>query len=131
MIRVGKDSYFIGAKVAWFDPRIKSAREAFFKEANRKKIKFIQLFDYDAIQQVPNFPKHFPGQLEYRILPKQYSTQSGIHIFGDYVITYTGIKEIGKMPDDPFIFVLRSADLADSYRTWFNYMWEQSKKGNK
>jgi len=131
VIRVGKDSYFIGAKVAWFDPRIKSAREAFFKEANRKKIKFIQLFDYDAIKKVPNFPKHFPGKLEYRILPKQYSTQSGIHIFGDYVITYTGIKEIGKMPDDPFIFVLKSADLADSYRTWFRYMWEQSSDDRK
>ena len=131
VVRVGKTSYFIGAKVAWFDPRIKSAREAFFKEANRKKIKFIQLFDHEALEKVPDFPKHFPGELEYRVLPKQYSTESGIHIFGDYVITYTGIREIGKMPDDPFIFVLRSAKLADSYRTWFNYMWQQSKKGNK
>ena len=128
VLEVGKDSYFIGAKVGWFDPRLKTAREKFFKEANRKKIKFIQLFDYEAIKKIHNFPKHFPAPLQYRILPKQYSTQSAIHIFGDYVVTYTGLKEIGKISDDIVFFVLHSADLADSYRSWFNYMWQQSKK---
>jgi len=50
ILRVGQDSYFIGAKGGWFDPRIgKTARDAFFKEANRRKIKFIQLFDYSII----------------------------------------------------------------------------------
>ncbi len=128
VIRVGKDSYFIGAKVAWFDPRLKSARDAFFKEANRKNIRFIQLFDHEAALKIPDFPKHFPGKLDYRILPKEYSTNSGLHIFGDYVITHTGLNEIGKMGDNVVFFVLHSADLADSYRTWFRYMWEQSEK---
>lgn len=125
VIRVGKESFFIGAKGGWYDPRIEASRKAFFKEANRKKIKFIQLFDHEVKTQLPNFPNHFEGELEYRFLPEKYSTNSGIHVFGDYVITHTGIT-IGKMDENTVFFVMHSKDLADSYRTWFKYMWEQS-----
>lgn len=125
MLRVGADSYFVGAKGGWYDPRIETARQAFFKEANKKKIKFIQLFDYEAIRQMPNFPKHFEGNLKYRILPKEFSTNSGIHVFGDYVITYTGLA-IGRISDDVVFFVLHSKDLAESYCKWFWYMWGMS-----
>ncbi len=124
MLRVGADSYFIGAKGGWYDPRIETARKSFFKEARRKKIKFIQLFDY-GIKTLPNFPKHFEGDLKYRILPEEYSNNSAIHIFGDYVITYTGLP-IGKINTDTVFFVIKSKDLAESYRQWFWYMWKQS-----
>ena len=127
MLRVSQDSYFIGAKGGWYDPRIAPAREAFFKEANKKGVKFIQLFEHAVSEQLPNFPKHFEGKLQYRFLPKEYSTNSAIHVFGDYVITYTGLV-IGKISDDLVFFVIRSKDLAESYRTWFWYMWEQSSK---
>ena len=127
VIKVGADSYFIGAKGGWFDPRIEGSRKAFFNEANKKNIKFIQLFDNGIRQQIPDFPKHFPGKLQYRFLPKEYSTNSAIHIFGDFVITYTGLP-IGKITDDVVFFVIRSRDLATSYRTWFKYMWNQSTK---
>ncbi len=127
ILRVAEDSYFIGAKGGWYDPRLETSRTAFFKEANRKKIKFIQLFDQEAISEIPNFPKRFEGALDYRVLPKKYSTNSAINIFGDYVITYTGLP-IGKLSDDIVFFVIRSKDLAESYRTWFWYMWEQSSK---
>ncbi|MEO8065868.1 MAG: helix-turn-helix domain-containing protein [Candidatus Doudnabacteria bacterium] len=130
MLRVSKDSYFIGAKGGWFDPRIETARKAFFKEANRKNIKFIQLFEYDVRTQLPNFPQHFPGKLQYRFLPKAYATNSAIHIFGDYVVTYTGLP-IGKINEDTVFFILHSKDLAESYRTWFWYMWEQSEEDRK
>lgn len=127
MIRVGADSYFIGAKGGWYDQRIEAARQAFFKEAKKKNIKFIQLFDFEAIKQMPNFPKHFEGDLKYRILPKEFSTNSAIHIFGDYVITYTGLP-IGKISEDVIFFVIHSKDLAESYRKWFWFMWNLSKK---
>ncbi|MBI4033974.1 MAG: hypothetical protein HY378_00285 [Candidatus Brennerbacteria bacterium] len=126
VLRVGQDSFFIGAKGGWYDPRLQTAREAFFKEANRRKIKFIQLFDYE-IKRLPNFPKHFGGKLEYRILPKEYSTSSAIHIFGDYIVTYTGLT-IGKVDDNTVFFIIKSKNLAESYRTWFWYMWKQSSK---
>jgi sugar-specific transcriptional regulator TrmB len=122
MIRVGADSYFVGAKGGWYDPRIEAARQAFFREAKKKRMKFIQLFDFEAIKQMPNFPKHFEGDLKYRILPKEFSTNSVIHIFGDYVITYTGLP-IGRISDEVVFFVLHSKDLAESYRKWFWYMW--------
>src|SRR3990167_2775946 len=126
ILRVGKDSFFIGAKGGWFDPHLDSSRDAFFREANRKKIKFIQLFDHEVKKEIPNFPKHFPGKLEYRFLPKEYSTTSGIGIFGDYIITYTGlsVKQIQK--DVVFFFVIHSKDLAEGYRSWFKYMWTKS-----
>lgn len=126
VLRVGADSYFIGAKGGWFEPNLTSSRHAFFKEANRKKIKFIQLFDQEIKEAAPNFPKHFPGILEYRFLPKGYSTNSAIHIFGDYVVTYSGLKPL-KISDDQVFFVIRSKSLAESYKTWFWYMWKQSK----
>ncbi len=127
MIRVGADSYFIGAKGGWYDPRLESARKAFFKEAKKKNIKFIQLFDFETIKQLPNFPKHFEGELRYRILPKEYSTNSAIHIFGDYVITYTGLV-VGIISEEVTFFVIHSKDLAESYRKWFWFMWNLSKK---
>jgi predicted DNA-binding transcriptional regulator len=131
ILRVGQDSYFIGAKGGWFDPKLeKGARDAFFKEANRKKIKFIQLFDHEVEEQMPDFPYYFPGQLKYRFLPKKYSTNSGIGIFGDYVVSYTGLP-IGRVPEDTVFFIIRSHDLAESYRTWFWYMWEQSEEPKK
>ena len=124
VLRIGQDSYFIGAKGGWFDPHLKSSMAGFFKEANRKKINFIQLFD-NEMKAMPDFPKSFPGKLQYRFLPKAYSTNSAIHIFGDYVVTYTGmgIKQLSK---DVVFFVIHSKDLAESYRKWFWYMWEQS-----
>ncbi len=125
VLRVSKDSFFIGAKGGWYDERLDSPRKQFFAEANRKKIKFIQLFDHEVKKEIPNFPKHFEGQLEYRFLPPKYSTNSAIHVFGDYVITYTGLT-IKKISDRVVFFVIHSHDLAESYRTWFWYMWEQS-----
>lgn len=125
VLRVGEDSYFIGAKGSWFDPNLDVGRTSFFKEANRKKIKFIQLFDYEIKSEMPNFPHHFPGDLKYRFLPKKYSTNSALHIFGDFVVTYTGVT-LGKTSKDIVIFVIRSKNLAESYRSWFWYMWEQS-----
>jgi len=130
MLRVGEDSYFIGAKGGWFDPQIEAARQAFFKEANRKGIKFIQLFEHEIKIKMPDFPGQFSGKLRYRFLPKDYSTNSAIHIFGDYVVTYTGLV-LGKVNDEIVFFVIRSKDLAESYRTWFRYMWEQSEEPEK
>jgi sugar-specific transcriptional regulator TrmB len=128
ILRVGEDSYFIGAKGSWFDPHLEdSARNAFFNEASRKKIKFIQLFDSEVKTEIPNFPSHFPGDLKYRFLPKKYSTTSGIGIFGDYIATYTGLST-KRMDENTVFFIIRSKNLAESYRKWFWYMWEQSEE---
>lgn len=129
MLRVGKDSYFIGAKGGWHDPRLTAARSAFFKEANRKKMKFWGLYDRDVKSQ-PKFIEGFGGDLQHRFLPDAYSTNSGIHTFGDYVVTYTGLT-LGTIDEKVVFFVIHSANLAASYRTWFWYMWEQSSQNKR
>ena len=126
VLATGADSYVVGAKGGWFDPELESSRKDFFKQANRKKIKFFQLFDHEIKTVDPQFPKKFPGNLEYRFLPKEYSTNSLIHVFGDYFITYSGL-EIKKINEDIVFFIIKSKGLAESYRTWFWYMWKRSK----
>jgi hypothetical protein len=71
---------------------------------------------------VPNFEKNLSFEKTFRFLPKDYSTNSVINIFGDYVVTYTGTT-VGKIYENTVIFVLHSKDLAESYRKWFHYMW--------
>lgn len=121
VLKTGKDSYFIGAKGGWFDPRLEKSRQLFFKEAKKRKIKFIQLFDFEVRGKVPKFA---PAELKYKFLPKEYSTNSAIHIFGDHVVTYTGLG-INKLKEDLVFFVIISRELAESYRTWFWYMWKK------
>jgi len=130
ILRVGKDVCNIGAKAQWFDPRLDTSRTAFFREANRKHITFNLLFDHEIKVHMPEFPKMFPGKLAYRFLPKECSTNSVLSVFGDYVVTYTGIT-MGKMADNTVFFIMRSKDLAESYRKWFWYMWGQSSGGGK
>ncbi|MBI5466194.1 MAG: hypothetical protein HY974_02820 [Candidatus Kerfeldbacteria bacterium] len=125
ILRVGENVLNIGAKAQWFDPKLEASRAAFFKEANRKSVKFFLLFDYEIKVQLPRFPKEYPAKLEYRFLPKEYSTNSVVNIFGDYVVTYAGIS-VGKMSENTVFFILHSQDLAESYRRWFGYMWDKS-----
>lgn len=127
MVRVGKPIHTIGARGQWFDKRLVADKEAFFKEANRKKLMFYNLFDFNMKEARPDIVEHFGAKLEYHFLPKAYNTNSTINIFGDYVVTYTGVV-LGQMNENTTFFVLRSKDLAESYRTWFWYMWEQSEE---
>jgi len=125
MLRVAQDVYHLGAKGQWFDPRIETNRKTFHAEAKRTGITFHFLLDHEVGTQMPELAKQYPAELKYRFLPKDFSTQSALNIFGDYVVSYSDIG-IGKMPDNATIFIIRSKGLADSYRTWFDYMWRQS-----
>jgi len=119
----GADSYVVGAKGGWFEPRLESSRIEFFKEANRKKIKFFQLFDHEMKIRYPKFAKEFPAKLQYRFLPKEYSSHTAIDVFGDYVVMFVGVKA-GELYDDPLQFVIKSRRLADGYRKFFQFMWD-------
>lgn len=127
ILRVGKDICNVGAKAQWFDPRLEPSRMAFFKEINRQNIKSHLIFDHEIKLHMPDFPKTYPAKILYRFLPKEYSTNSVINIFGDYVVTYTGVS-LGKMDENTVFFVLHSKNLAESYRKWFWYMWKMSTK---
>jgi sugar-specific transcriptional regulator TrmB len=124
ILRTGKDSYFIGAKAGWMDPRLDAARAEFFKEVKRKKITLHGLFDYE-LQSRPDLVGKFNVSIQHRFLPKGYSTSSGVQIFDDYVVSYTNLG-IGVTSDKVVFFVVRSHSLAESYRTWFQFMWKCS-----
>ena len=46
-----------------------------------------------------------------------------VDIFGDHVVSFTGAG-LCQISDDITIFVIISRPMADSYRTWFQFMWD-------
>jgi len=124
ILRVGQDGYFLGAKLGWFDPRLKTFREQFLKEAKRKKLKFYHIFDAEVKDKKPEELKQLGNS--YKFLPAKYSTDSAVDIFGDYVVTFTGLK-FKKIDDSVTLFVLHDKQLAQSYKTWFQFMFDSLK----
>jgi len=66
----------------------------------------------------------------YRILPKKYITNSAVDIFSDYVVTFAGMN-YKNIPDDVTIFVLHDKRLAESFRTWFKFIYDHCPKPKK
>jgi len=127
MLRSKTVVHTLGGKGQWFDKRLASANNMFFKEIQKQKISFRILFDHEAVSRFPQLVDYYKGIGKYRILPKDYSTNCTIHIFGDYVVLYTGVR-YGELDPDSTFFITQSASIADSYRKWFDYMWDLSAK---
>ncbi|MCX6741081.1 MAG: hypothetical protein NTY61_01645 [Candidatus Parcubacteria bacterium] len=122
LVRVGQDTYFLGAKGLWFTPGIpKNFLTDFTKMAKEKKIKYYSLYDPRVPEKMPQALKDVGG--EYKILPAKYATPGVTDIFGDYVVTFTSI-DVGNFGEDGTIFVMINKELAESYRTWFKFMWD-------
>lgn len=121
ILSTNEDAYFIGAKGAWFDPRLKTFLDRFLLDAKKKGIKYQHLFDHEVKDNIPYVPKAVGKP--YKFLPKQYSTPSMIDIFGDHVVSFTGAG-LAKISDDITIFVIISRPMATSYKTWFKFMWD-------
>ncbi len=120
-LKVGKDMYSFGAKGGWFDPRLETFTAWFLKEAEKKGMKYHHIFDHDVEDHLQKVPRAVGKP--YKFLPKKYSTHSAIDIFGDTVVTFTGLG-LGKLEDDPTFFVMVSPRLAESYRTWWKLIWD-------
>lgn len=120
-LKVGKDMYEFSAKGGWFDPRLTTFTHWFLKEAKRKKMTFHHIFDWEVQERVPHIPA-LVGK-PYKFAPKKYTSESAIEIFGDHVVTFTGLG-FGKLEDDLTIFVMVSPRLAESYRIWWQMMWD-------
>ncbi len=120
-LQVGEDMYEFGAKGGWFDPRLETFISWFLKEAKRKHITFHHIFDYDVQSKASHVPEAVGPP--YKFAPKKYSTTSAIEVFGDRVVTFTGLG-YGSIDDDVTIFVIVSPKLAESYRIWWQMMWD-------
>lgn len=120
-LRTGEDMYEFGAKGGWFDPRMTTFIEWFLQEAKKKKMKFHHIFDAEVQEQLPHILSKVGKP--YKFTPPHYSSDSAIEVYGDRVVTFTGLG-IGTLENDLTIFVIVSPQLAKSYRTWWQFMWD-------
>jgi sugar-specific transcriptional regulator TrmB len=119
-LEIGQDMYILGSEGAWFDPRLEAHTHRFLKEAEVKGMKLHILFDHDVREHAPELPPLLTDS--YKFLPQAYSTDATMDIFGDHVVTYTGMKP-GKLIEDAIIFVMVSQPLAEGYRIWWKLLW--------
>ena len=123
IISVGKPFYSIGAQGAWMDERVKSFIPGFLEQMKKKNIQMRHLFDYEVFEF--NHPIINQVGKAYKFLPKEYSTASGIDIFGDRVNVMHQQHLGGVGTKNEIIFtVIKNQNLADSFRVWFQYMWD-------
>lgn len=120
MLEERKTIYGIGSKGIWFDPRI----ENFVLHASKKyrglRLKSYLIYDHEMRKR--------PEVLEiigkpHKFLPKKYSGQSSVSIFGDYVAVYSGMTA-KKFGEDISIFILKDKSLAKDYKKWWQFMWD-------
>ena len=121
MIRIGEPAYFIGAKGGWLDERVKHFFPQFINEAERKKIPFYHLFDYEVKDGFPQILEYV--KKDYKFLPKEYSTPGAIDIFGDHVNILSNIH-LGGFDEEFSFTVIVNRQIADSFRTWFKFMFD-------
>ena len=79
------------------------------------------IFDAEVHEKLPHVLKAVGKP--YKFLPKAFSTDSTMDIFGDHIVTFHGLS-LGKLADDITIFVIVSPGLAESFRTWWKMIWE-------
>ncbi|MEN9557811.1 MAG: hypothetical protein RL141_180 [Candidatus Parcubacteria bacterium] len=123
ILAVGEDVYFIGAKGGWFDTDLQTYIKKFLKQAQEKKIKYHHIFDAEVKRFAPDLLKTLGKP--YRFLPATYSTTGAVDIFGDHIVTFSGLT-LKNITDDVTLIVIVNKELADCYRTWFKFMWDHS-----
>ncbi len=122
LVRVAQDTYFLGAKALWYSPGVdRTYLDDFVRVSKQKKLKYKTLYDPRVPEKFPQALKNVGG--EYKVLPKGYETTGVLDIFGDYVVTFTSV-DVANFGEDGTIVVMINKELATSYRTWFNLIWD-------
>lgn len=116
--------YFVGGKGAWHDPEIEEDRKQYFKNCKSKGIKIHGLFDNEVLEGGKDIYSNYDQGL-IRFIPKDYSTKASYDICGDRVVQFAMPKE--RSIENVTIFNIVSQSLADSFRQWFDLMWQKSK----
>ena len=122
LVRVAEPTYFLGAKALWFTPNIDKHFLTDFRETfEKKKIPYFTLFDHRVAEKMPSAVSEVGGKS--KVLPAKYSTSGVCDIFGDYVVTFSSV-DVGNFGEKGSIFVMVNHDLAETYRTWFQLIWD-------
>lgn len=126
ILNVGKSVCAIGGKGSWANERLQGMMEEFKKETEKNNIDFQVLFDYEVKGNIKDILQNIP-KCDHRFLPKEYSTSSAIDIYGDRIVIHSkiGLKEFD---EDTSFTVIVNQEIADAFRTWFKFMWENANK---
>lgn len=123
VLEVGENLYTIGGKGAWSDPRIRTFLNDFLKKANKKRIEFYMLYDGDK-KEIPEFVVD-TTKGKHKFLPKKYSNNSTIEIFGDRVVIFSNINTTERIIDEKAtLTVIKNRNVADAFKTWFQMIWD-------
>ena len=128
ILDTGEDVYFIGAKGGWFDGDLQVFIRKFLQDAKKKGIRYYHIFDHSVKQQAPELLPELGKP--YKFLPPQYSTTGAIDIFGDHIVTFSGLT-VKDITEDVTLIVIINKELADCYRTWFKFIWDFCPSENK
>lgn len=120
--------YFIGAKGFWADERLKYFIPKFDRQRIKQGIHFRHIFDYEVKSRVKEILKLRMN--EFKFLPREYSSSTAIDIFGDRVVCFYGVSP-GHLGENPVQFTVKSRKIADGYRTFFDFMWNQLGKARR
>jgi len=120
VLKEGEDLYTIGGKGAWGDERIETFLKFFLKEAGKKNIKFHTL--YDGMESDIPLSVLKTSEGNHKFLPKEYSNNSAIEVFGDRVVIFSNIIN-RKIDNNATLTVIKNKNVADAFRTWFKMIW--------
>ncbi len=116
-------AYFVGGKGAWHDPRIEEARKQYFSQAADKRIIISGIFDFTMRKNAADVTREYDRQ-QIRFFPEDYSTNATYDVCGDRVILFPmpGERDMANVT----IYNIISQPLADSFRRWFQLLWQQA-----
>ena len=122
MARVWEDCYFLWAKWNWLSPNISFNIEKDFQHSIERKKKKVQIIFDPRVKSRKDIQD--TASWEFRFLPEWFETPWVMDVFWDYVVTFNTVW-IWNFWEEGSIFVMINKELADSYRTWFKFIWEQ------
>jgi len=122
ILRSNADVHTIAANGGWNERNLGPFFEQFIKQAKQLDINFYILYDAgsrkeSAIKQLDPFR---------RFLPAAYKTASAIDIFADRVVINANTKSDAPTDEDISIMIINQL-IADSYRKWWQFMWDHCK----
>ena len=116
----------LNEKQSWFvfgaTGKFKEIFNAYFIHFHNKRVKLkipLKIIYNETIKEEKRGKELKLIEIEY--LPKSYLTPSTTFVYGDKVALINWSQE-------PMAFLMRSKEVSDSYKSFFNLLWKQAKK---
>lgn len=114
-------SLFVGGKGAWHDPLYEEDRKEFFSTCRKKGIIIQGIFDEIVKTKGSDIYSNYDPQ-NIRFFPPLYTTTASYDICGDRVLLFQMSRQ--RHIENAIIFNIISKPLADSFRSWFSFLWQ-------